>query len=79
MKPYTMPEPTFKLNDHDVDGDIVDECIFLCFENVHIKVAKDLNEFKEMMRRINEKLLPELERVYAIRYGEQIRREEGAK
>jgi hypothetical protein len=41
--------PTFSINIHDRDGDIMDEGVFLYFGDAMIKVADDKEEFAKFV------------------------------
>lgn len=43
----------FSVHDYDQDGDIINEWIFLHFGETRIKVANNLNQFKEVVERIS--------------------------
>jgi hypothetical protein len=43
----------FSVHDYDQDGDAVDRGIFLHFGETRVKVADNLNEFREVVERIS--------------------------
>ena len=45
-------EPTFSLSDYDQDGDVVENGVFLNFDNTRIRVADDKEEFTRFIKHL---------------------------
>ena len=44
----------FSVNTYDQDGDCTDTGIYLHFDDIRIKVAKDLGEFKQVIETLQQ-------------------------
>jgi hypothetical protein len=54
-----MMEITFSVNSYDSDGDVMEEAVFLHFENTCIRVCDSANDFQKIcdnIVRINEEI-----------------------
>uniref|UniRef100_A0A6H1ZWA6 Uncharacterized protein n=1 Tax=viral metagenome TaxID=1070528 RepID=A0A6H1ZWA6_9ZZZZ len=54
--------PTFSINQHDADGDVYDEGIYLHYGHTSIRVAKTLRGFKAHVKHL-EGMVNEIEEI----------------
>ena len=58
-----MKKVFFCIHEYDSDGDVIEHGIFICLENVRLKIGTNVDEFKNFVKEIQD-MIPEIEETF---------------